>query len=144
TLLFMVNGPIQRWLRKRRGTGEAEEPERPKAWGIAFQSCVAIYGGYFGAGIGIMMLAGLGLLGLRDVNRMNALKAVLGMTCNTGSVIYFISRGSVDWSLAAWLFAGSIPGYFFGSHFAQRIPPIAVRTIVVIIGIGIAIRLFMK
>lgn len=144
TLLFMVNSPIQRWLRKRRGTSVAEEPGRPKAWGIVFQSGVAVYGGYFGAGIGIMMLAGLGLLGLRDVNRMNALKALLGMTCNIGSVVYFISRGSVDWPLAAWLFAGSIPGYFFGSHFAQRIPPVAVRSIVVIIGIGIAIRLFMS
>ena len=111
---------------------------------IAFQSGVAIYGGYFGAGIGIMMLAGLGLLGLRDVNRMNALKSVLALLCNVASVIYFIACGSVDWRLAGWLIAGSIPGYFLGAHFAQKIPAIAVRLLVAAIGLGIAARLFWK
>jgi uncharacterized membrane protein YfcA len=141
TALFLLNGPIQRWLKRKRGGGEAE-PERPRPWGVAFQTGVAVYGGYFGAGIGIMMLAGLSLLGLRDLNRMNALKALLGLLCNVASVIYFIASGSVDWRLAGWLVAGSIPGYFLGSHFAQRIPAAAVRGIVAIIGLGIAARLF--
>ncbi|MGB6222956.1 sulfite exporter TauE/SafE family protein, partial [Haloferula sp.] len=140
TLLFLLNGPIRRWLRKH----ETEEPDRPKTWGIFFQSGVAIYGGYFGAGIGIMMLAGLGVLGLRDVNRMNALKALLGLLCNTSAVVLFMIKGAVDWRLAGFLLAGSIPGYFFGSHFAQRIPAVAVRAIVAIIGISIAAHLFWK
>jgi uncharacterized membrane protein YfcA len=144
TVLFLLNGPIQRRLRHRRGGHDAPEPNHPKAWGLAFQGGVAVYGGYFGAGIGIMMLAGLGLLGLRDVNRMNALKSLLGMLCNAASVIYFIARGSVDWPLAGWLVAGSIPGYFLGSHFAQRIPAGAVRTIVAVIGLGIAGHLFWR
>jgi uncharacterized membrane protein YfcA len=144
TTLFLLNTPIQRWLKRKRGEGVDHEPTRPKAWGLAFQSGVALYGGYFGAGIGIMMLAGLGLLGLRDVNRMNALKSLLGMLCNVASVIYFIACGSVDWRLAGWLIAGSIPGYFLGSHFAQRIPATAVRIIVAIIGLGIAGSLFWR
>lgn len=144
TALFLLNGPIQRWLKRRRETTNDSEPTRPKAWGILFQGGVAIYGGYFGAGIGIMMLAGLGLLGLRDVNRMNALKALLGMLCNAASVVYFIASGSVDWRLAGWLVAGSIPGYFLGSHFAQRIPAVAVRCIVAVIGLGIAASLFWR
>ncbi|WP_367872248.1 sulfite exporter TauE/SafE family protein [Luteolibacter sp. Populi] len=142
TTLFLLNAPIQRWLKRRRGNATLAEPERPKAWGIAFQAGVAIYGGYFGAGIGIMMLAGLGLLGLRDLNRMNALKALLSLLCNVASVIWFISRGSVDWHLAGYLVVGSIPGYFLGSHFAQRIPATAVRVIVAVIGLGIAGKLF--
>lgn len=144
TLLFLLNAPIQRWLKKRRGSIEAPEPDRPKAWGIAFQTGVAIYGGYFGAGIGIMMMAGLSLLGIRDVNRINALKSVLAAVCNVASVMWFIQAGSVDWRLAGWLVLGSIPGYFLGAHFAQRIPPTAVRVIVAIIGLGISGQLFWK
>lgn len=144
TALFLLNTPIQRWLKRRRGEGADHEPGRPKPWGIAFQAGVAIYGGYFGAGIGIMMLAGLGLLGLRDVNRMNALKSLLALLCNVASVVYFIACGSVDWRLAGWLIVGSIPGYFLGGHFAQRIPAVAVRGIVAVIGLGIAARLFWK
>jgi uncharacterized membrane protein YfcA len=59
-------------------------------------------------------------------------------------VIYFIACGSVDWRLAGWLIAGSIPGYFLGSHFAQKIPAKVVRGIVAVIGLGIAGRLFWK
>jgi uncharacterized membrane protein YfcA len=145
TLLFLLNAPIQRWLKRKRGehAGE-EEPDRPKSWGIAFQTGVAIYGGYFGAGIGIMMMAGLSLLGLRDVNRINALKSLLALVCNVASVVWFIACGSVDWRLAGWLVIGSIPGYFLGGHFAQRIPATAVRVIVAIIGLGITGHLFWK
>lgn len=140
TLLFLINQPLRRWLNSQ----ESEEPEKPSAGAIAFQGGVAIYGGYFGAGIGIMMLAGLGLLGLRDVHRMNALKSLLGLLCNTAAVVWFLSLGAVDWRLAGFLLAGSIPGYFFGSHFAQKISPSAVRIIVAIIGISIAAHLFWK
>jgi len=140
TLLFLLNGPIRRWLKKH----ESPEPDRPKSWGLVFQSGVAIYGGYFGAGIGIMMLAGLGVLGLHNVNRMNALKALLGLLCNTAAVVWFVAAGALDWRLAGFLLAGSIPGYFFGSHFAQRIPAAAVRTIVAVIGVSIAGHLFWK
>jgi uncharacterized membrane protein YfcA len=143
TLLFLGNGPLRRWVARHRPTDD-EEPTSPKPWGVAFQSMVAIYGGYFGAGIGIMMLAGLSLLGLRDVHRMNALKALLGMLCNTAAVVFFIFRGAVDWRLALFLLAGSIPGYFFGSHYCQRIPALAVRIIVAIIGLSIATHLFWK
>jgi uncharacterized membrane protein YfcA len=144
TALFLLNTPIQRWLRKKRGASHDAEPEQPKPWGVAFQTGVAVYGGYFGAGIGIMMMAGLSLLGLRDVNRINALKSLLALLCNAASVVYFIACGSVDWRLAGWLIAGSIPGYFLGAHFAQRIPATAVRVIVAVIGLGIAGRLFWK
>lgn len=142
TLLFLLNEPISRHLRKNAAL-QKDDPQLPK-WGLAFQTGVAIYGGYFGAGIGIMMLAGLGLLGLRDVNRMNALKALLGLLCNTAAVIWFVSAGAVNWRLAAFLLAGSIPGYFFGSHFAQRIPARVVRLIVAAIGFAIAAHLFWK
>ncbi|WP_035603373.1 sulfite exporter TauE/SafE family protein [Haloferula sp. BvORR071] len=145
TALFLLNAPIQRRLKRMRGEHAGEsEPERPQPWGVAFQTGVAVYGGYFGAGIGIMMLAGLSLLGLKDLNRINALKSLLALLCNIASVIWFISKDSVDWHLAGWLVLGSLPGYFLGAHFAQRIPATAVRVIVAVIGFGIAINLFWK
>jgi uncharacterized protein len=140
TALFLLNGPIRRWIQRGR---ELPEPTRPKPSGLVFQSFVAVYAGYFGAGIGILMLAGLSVLGVRDVNHMNALKALLGLLCNAASVVLFIAWGKVDWTLAAWLVAGSLPGYYFGSHFAQRIPPAAVRAVVVVIGTGIALKLLL-
>lgn len=142
TFLFVANGPLQRWLRGK--TLAAEEPERPARWGLAFQSVVAVYGGYFGAGIGIMMLAGLSLLGLHRINRMNAIKAVLASLVNLASVVYFIVKGQVHWPLALWLMGGSIPGYFVGGHLAQKIPGSWVRTIVAVIGFGIAVSLLIR
>lgn len=145
TFLFVVSKPLQRWVRHRQADPEsAREPTRIPFRGLAFQALVAIYGGYFGAGIGIMMLAGLGVLGMRDIHRMNALKALLGMSCKIGSVIWFVSQGAVDWNAAGWLIVGSVPGYYFGSHFAQQIPPSVVRGLVVAIGISIAAGLLLR
>lgn len=138
TLLFLLNEPIRRALRSPSG----EEPTKPRAWGLAFQSLVAIYGGYFGAGIGIMMLAGLGLLGLRDVNRMNALKNLLALLGNTAAMIWFLAAGAYDGRFVLLLLAGSIPGYFLGAHYSQRVPARVVRFTVAAIGLAISARLF--
>ena len=141
TALFLANGPIRRWAFAHASD---HEPEKPPRWGLAFQSGVAIYGGYFGAGIGIMMLAGLGLLGIRDLNRMNALKNLLALLCNSAAMLFFLISGSFDLRLAAILLVGSVPGYFLGAHFAQRVPAKVVRFIVAAIGIGIAVSLLVK
>ena len=141
TALFLLSDPIRRWVAKHQPS-TIDHPPSPPGWGIAFQTGVAVYGGYFGAGIGIMMLAGLSLVGMKDVHRINALKSLLGLLCNVASVVYFIYSDAVDWRLAGWLIAGSIPGYFLGSHYGQKIPATAVRVIVAVIGVGIAARLF--
>ncbi len=141
TALFLANEPIRRWAFAHAAD---HDPEKPPRWGAAFQTGVAIYGGYFGAGIGIMMLAGLGLLGIRDLNRMNALKNLLALLCNTAAMLFFLLTGSFDGRLVLILLAGSIPGYFLGAHFAQRVPAKLVRFIVAAIGIGIAVSLLAK
>ena len=156
TALFLFNEPLARWLRERFSPvppsggaaasvgGGDEVPGRPRPWGIAFQALVGLYGGYFGAGIGIMMMASLSLLGLRDINRLNALKAVLALLVNSASIVYFIVRGEVVWSLAAWLMAGSIPGYIAGAKLAQSIPARWVRFTAGAIGIGIAVSFWIR
>ena len=123
---------------------EVGEPDRPRFRGVVFQFFVSLYGGYFGAGMGIMMLAGLGMLGLKDIHRMNALKALLGLLTNFSAVVYFIIMARVDWVLAFCLLGGSIPGYYFGSHYSQRSPAVWVRALVVSIGIGIAFILLWR
>jgi uncharacterized membrane protein YfcA len=157
TALFVLNEPLVAWLNRRQAaaavragvsataaSGVPGEPTAPRAWGVAFQLLVGLYGGYFGAGIGIMMLAGLSLLGLREINRLNALKALLALLVNSTSIVYFIARGQVDWPLAFWLMAGSIPGSIVGARLAQRIPARWVRRIAAAIGISIAVSFWAK
>lgn len=158
TALFVLNEPLVRWLQGRQaallaGSGKtpgvptdlkAAELSAPRPWGIAFQALVGLYGGYFGAGIGIMMLASLSLLGLRDINRLNALKALLALLVNSASIVYFIARGYVHWPLALCLMAGSIPGSIVGARLAQRIPARWVRLIAAVIGVSIAMSFWAK
>ncbi len=144
TLLFMSNGLVQRWVRSRRTEDAPEEASELKSWSVFMLAVVAVYGGYFGAGIGIMMLATLSLLGLKDMNQMNALKVVLAMLMNFSAVVYFIIKGETNWHWALCLMAGSIGGYWTGSHLAQRIPAVWVRGLVILIGLGICVQLFVK
>lgn len=105
---------------------------------------VAVYGGYFGAGIGILMLAAFGLLGMRHIHEMNAVKTVLAALINLIAAVYFIFAGLIEWPEAGVMTAGATAGYFSGAHFAQRISQQAVRRIITTIGLGISALLFWK
>ena len=97
-------------------------------WGaIAFQFAVALYGGYFGAGIGILMLATLGFFGMRDIYEMNTLKTILGCLLNFVAALWFIGAGLIDWPRAAVMTVGAVAGYYLGSHYSQRIPQAQAR-----------------
>lgn len=135
TLLFLVQGVVARMV--RRGV---EHPQaKPLIWpAIVFQFLVSVYGGFFGAGIGILMLATLGFIGLTDIHQMNALKNILGSLINVVAAIMFICRGMVDWPKVGVMTAGAIAGYFLGSHYSQKIPQLWVRRIVLAIGFGIS------
>ena len=105
---------------------------------------MAIYGGYFGAGIGILMLASLGYLGLTDIHEMNALKTVLSSFINQIAAIYFIFAGLIDWPKALVMTAGALAGYFLGAHYSQRIPQRRVRQIITAVGFTISAVMFYK
>jgi uncharacterized protein len=111
---------------------------------IIFQSLVAIYGGYFGAGIGILMLASLGLLGFENIHEMNAVKNTLAFLINAIAAIYFVAKGLVDWPAAVIVAAGAIAGGFSGAHFSQKIPQKTVRHAVTTIGLLITAVMFYK
>lgn len=139
TLLFMAQAPLKRWLRSdHEGTGLPVVPL------IAAQLLVALYGGYFGAGIGILMLAVFGLMGLERIHEMNALKTILASFINLLAAGYFVLAGLIVWPQAVVMTLGATVGYFAGAHYAQKIPEARVRQLVTAIGLGITTLLFWR
>jgi uncharacterized membrane protein YfcA len=118
----------------------ARSPSAGRRWAVAvFQLLIATYGGYFGAGIGILMLATLGLLRLGTIHEANGVKTVATACTNGIAVALFIASGAVDWRVAGIMIAGSSLGGYFGADAARRLGERAVRRIVVAIGLAAAI-----
>jgi uncharacterized membrane protein YfcA len=157
TLLFILLGALAK-RRSRRGdngtpAGAAPTDDRPgqvaepapdirlstKRWVVAvvFQFLISIYGGYFGAAMGILTLAVLGFLGLSNIFAMNGLKNFFGFCINGVAAAYFIARGAVIWPVALLMMAGSIAGGYGGARLAQRIGKEKARTSVVVIGFAV-------
>ena len=133
TVLFLAQGFVRRQVRFEANPEGSDG--RVRLFGtILFQLGVAIYGGYFGAGIGILMLASLGIIGLHDIHEMNTLKTVLGSAINLVAAGWFIVAGLIHWPKACVMTVGALAGYYLGSHYAQRIPQKYVRTIITGIG----------
>jgi uncharacterized membrane protein YfcA len=138
-LLFLV----QPLLARRVETSTKHAPgTRVVVAVLVAQFFVAVYGGYFGAGIGILMLSALGLMGLSDINAMNALKNLLAACINGVSVLVFAGEGVVEWRFAAVMAPAAIVGAYAGSRLALRVDRRIVRGIVVAIGFGLAARYF--
>lgn len=115
-------------------------PERrATAWGV--QLAIGVYGGYFGAGMGIMMLALFGVLGGRDLHRMNAVKSVLAVGINGFASVVFVVAGAIDAAAAVVMASGAIAGGFVGAAVARKVDPRRVRWLVVGLGIAIAAEL---
>jgi hypothetical protein len=105
---------------------------------------VSIYGGYFGAGIGILMLASLGILGFKDIHEMNAVKNALAFLINVVAAGYLIAKGLIDWPAAGFVATGAIAGGFSGAHFSQKISQKRVRVCITSIGLIISAAMFYK
>ncbi len=109
-----------------------------------FQLAVATYGGYFGGGIGILMLAALSLMGMENIHEMNALKTVLASCINGVAVLTFIFAGTVFWGQAAVMVIGAIAGGYGGASFARRLDPLVVRRFVIVVGIAMTAYFFLR
>jgi uncharacterized protein len=103
-----------------------------------------VSGGFFGAGIGILMLASLGFMGMKNIHEMNALKTVLGSLINAVATVWFIRAGLIDWTKAGIMTAGALVGYYLAASYAQRISQRRVRQLISGIGIGISGVMFYK
>ena len=147
TALFMAQRPLVRWLTERRGLevslSDAElTATRPPATILFHQFAVAVYGGYFGAGVGILMLAALGFMGLSNIHRMNGLKNWGGVCMNAVAAGMFVLSGLVNWPVALAMATGAAAGGYLGSRTAQRVPQDLVRAAVVVIGLVSGLLLF--
>ncbi len=136
TLLFAFGNSI----RAIAGTTAAVDDLRKMSWqAITVTSIaellVAIYGGYFGAGIGFMTLGMLAALGMRDVHAMGAIRTLLAVVINAAAVLTFILAGAVRWPQCAVMIAGALVGGWFGAHFAQKADPRIVRRVVIAVGV---------
>ncbi len=113
--------------------------------GIALaQVLVAIYGGYFGGGIGILMLAALTLFGLRDIWLMNSVKILFAVLMNTAAVVTFVVAGLVHWPLTGVVAIGALAGGYAGIHAARRMPTRQVKGFVVLVGLVLTVYFFVK
>ena len=141
TLLFAFGNSIRSLIGKSAVVDDLRDTSRKAiVIGSTAELLVAIYGGYFGAGIGFMMLAMLALLGMQDINAMGAIRTLLAAAINAAAVVTFILSHAVLWPPCTVMVAGSLVGGWFGAHYAQKADPKKVRGIV--IGVGIAMTLY--
>jgi len=139
TALFMGQEPLRRWASRSAAPGQGERRGAVHLATIsAFQFGVALYGGFFGAGIGILMLAALALLGLTDIHRMNALKNLAAACINGLAAITFALAGRVEWPIAALMMVGGVLGGLSGARMAKRLGQVVVKRIVIAIGLAIS------
>lgn len=148
-VLFVVQAPLSKWVKKRAAVdGVPPEHHEPsgltQALVIGFQFLVAVYGGYFGAGIGILMLSALGFMGVGDIHRMNAVKTALAALINGASVVVFVRDDLVNWNYALAMSVAAILGGYSGARVARRLPPSYVRYAVILIGFGLSAFYFIK
>jgi uncharacterized protein len=125
------------------GVGK-DATSRAIAGAALFQLAVAVYGGYFGGGMGIVMLAMLAVLGMTDVHAMNALKSIMGFVINGVAVVAFIVARAVYWRQGLVMIVGGIVGGYFGAHYAQKLPALWIRWFVILVGTGMTIYFFGK
>jgi uncharacterized membrane protein YfcA len=136
TVLFLLQGVFRKFAGKHLSPHPPGSGKRLLG-AVLFQLAVAIYGGYFGAGIGILMLATLGFIGLHNIYEMNALKTTLGSMINLVAAIWFVAAGLIDWPRMVVMSFGALAGYYLGSHYSQRISQARVRQIITLIGFGL-------
>ena len=128
----------------RRSVVEQEASAGALAGATLFQLAVAVYGGYFGGGMGIVMLAMLATLGMTDIHAMNALKSVMGFVINGVAVVTFIAAHAVYWKPGIVMIVGGIVGGYLGAHYALKLPPPWIRKFVVMAGAGMTVYFFWK
>jgi uncharacterized protein len=139
TCLFMAQDAVQRILKIGPSGSEGS-----LAAALAFQLVVGLYGGYFGAGLGIMMLAALSIIGLTDIHQMNGLKNLLALCINGVAALYFIWKGMVYWPDVIVMAIGAIAGGVGGAGIAKRLGRVAVRRVVIAVGLVMAVKLMLR
>ena len=135
--LLAFQGPMRKWIVSR--TKHADPAHEHRFLPVLPIFFASVYGGYFGAGLGVITLAVMGLLIDDSLTRLNALKQATSFTINVAAAIFFIFSGQVVWSVAAVMAVGALIGGSVGGRLAGRVKPSILRGIVVTIGVIIAL-----
>jgi uncharacterized protein len=136
--LLALQGPVARFIARRAPLRASRVP--PSLW--LAQLLISIYGGYFGAGIGILMLAAMAIFLPDTLQHANALKVLFAMLINGIAALYFLWMGAARLPEAGLMALASVVGGYAGAHLAQRLPALAMRALVIAYGVVVAVRLF--
>ena len=138
SLLLAISDPLRAWLLRRSGKSSAAIATIA-TWGVLPVGLAAIYGGYFGAGLSVIVLAVLGLVLNDSLTQLNALKQLIAFCVNISAAIFFVFSGQVVWSVALVMAVFALAGGALGGRLAGRIKPSLLRWVVVGIGVAVAI-----
>lgn len=141
-VLFLFQPAVARLVRRRAATGPTGR--RALVLAVVAQFFIAVYGGYFGAGIGILMLSTLSFLDLENIHQVNAVKNVLALAINGTAAALFVARRMVAWEFALPMALASIIGGYAAARLSQRLPPPLIRAVVIVIGFGLATYYFYR
>jgi len=139
TLLFAFSARINQYLRRE---GHHDSSPKSRYRSIVLQGIIAVYGGFFGGGIGILMLAALALMGLENIHEMNAIKTFLATVINGIAVVTFVIARAVVWPHALLMAVAAIVGGYGGAALSRRVSPQYVRTFVMVVGFALSAYLF--
>ncbi len=141
TLLFTFGDALRGWLQLQ---SHKSTPKSIPIFNLALaQLAIAIYGGFFGAGLGILMLATLSFLGIKSIHTMNAFKTFLGSCINGIAIIPFIFAGVIAWQQAILMAVGGSLGGYLSAHYARRVQPQLIRKFVIFVAFGMTIYFFL-
>ncbi|MEV5835868.1 sulfite exporter TauE/SafE family protein [Nocardia sp. NPDC052112] len=143
-ILVVVQPRLARWVKQRRAADTGPAPEHGGLILYVAIFLCGIYGGYFGAAQGVLLIGLLGVFVHEDIQRLNGVKNVLGLLVNAVSAVVFTVIADVDWRVAALIAVGSIIGGQLGAKMGRRMPPTALRVVIVVVGSIAVVRLLMS
>jgi uncharacterized membrane protein YfcA len=134
-ILSLIGVVVQPWLRDRlQGRVDGASGTRPSTVLITGVFLAGIYGGYFGAAQGVLLIALLGILAADELQRLNATKNVLAMLVNAVAAVIFVVAAEIDWAVAGLIAVGSTIGGQVGATLGRRMPPTVLRGVIVVVG----------
>lgn len=142
SVLLAIQEPIKKFVSKRLSS--PAHKHHTLALSALPIASAAIYGGFFSAGMGVLLLAVMGLTLDDTLTRLNALKQALSFSINIAAAVFFLFSDQVVWSAAAVMAVGALIGGVIGGRLANKLPPSVLRRTVVIAGIGIAMVYWVK
>jgi uncharacterized protein len=131
-LLLAIQVPVKKWMLTRNGKTHSTWIKRIGAASLLF--IASVYGGYFGAGVSVIVIAILGLIYDDSLTSLNVLKQAISFSINISAAIYFLFSGMVNWKFTLVMMIGAVTGGLIGGKFASRVKPAVLRWTVIVVG----------